>query len=56
MPDTPRRLVGRADPVPDHVRDDRRAMIGDDDHLHAVRELELGGARSGGRSESVWSW
>ncbi len=37
-------LVGGADPVPDHVGDDRRAVVGNDDDLHAVGELELGGA------------
>ena len=45
MPETPARLVGGADPVPDHVGDDGRAVVGDDDDLHAVGELELGGAR-----------
>ena len=40
-----RRLVGGADPVPDHVRDDGCAMVGNDHDLHAVLELELGGAR-----------
>ena len=48
MPETPLRLVGGADLVPDHVRDDRRAMIGDHHDLHAVGELELGGTRFGG--------
>ena len=37
-------LVRRPDPVPDHVGDDRGAVIGDDDDLHAVGELELAGA------------
>ena len=36
-----RRLVGAADLVPDHVRDDRRAVVGDDDDLHAVVEHEV---------------
>ena len=46
MPETP--LGSSAAPtVPDHVRDDRRAMIGDDHDVHAVGELELGGARDG---------
>ena len=51
------RLVGRADLVPDHVGHDRRAVIGDDDDLHAVAERELHGVRrhprnlgGGGRS------
>ena len=38
-----RRLVGRADLVPDHLRDDGRAVIGDHDHLQAVAEGEAGG-------------
>ena len=42
------RLVGGADPVPDHVGDDRRAVVGDDHHLHAVGELELVGAGGAG--------
>ena len=29
-------LVGGADPVPDHVGDDGRAVVGDDHDLHAV--------------------
>ena len=36
-----RRLVGRADAIPDVVRHDRRAVVGHDDDLHAVGELEL---------------
>ena len=39
------RLIGRSDLVPDHVRDDGRAVVGDHDHLHAVGEREL--CRSG---------
>ena len=35
------RLVGAADLVPDHVGDDRRAVVGDDDHFHAVVEQEI---------------
>ena len=38
-----RRLVGRADLVPDHLRDDRGAVIGDHHHLQAVAEREAGG-------------
>ena len=37
------RLVGRADLVPDHLRDDGRAVIGDHHHLQAVVERESGG-------------
>ena len=33
-------LVGGADLVPDHLRHDRRAMIGDDDDLQPVRQRE----------------
>jgi hypothetical protein len=36
-----RRIVDAADLEPDHLRDDGRAAIGDDDHLHAVLEREL---------------
>ena len=43
-------LVGGADLVPNHVRDDRGAVIGDHHDVHAVRQLELGGARFGGGS------
>ncbi len=39
-----RRLVGGADLVPDHLRDDGRAAIWDHDHLQAVAEGEAGGA------------
>ena len=42
-----RRLVGGADLVPDHLRDDRRAVIRDHHHLQAVAEGE-GGGRLGG--------
>ncbi len=41
------RLVGRAHLVPDHVGDDRRAVIGNDHHLQAVREREVGHAMTG---------
>ena len=46
------RVVGRADAVPHHMHDDRRAMVRHDHHLHAVLEREgLGiedrGARAG---------
>lgn len=36
-----RRLVGAADLVPHHVADDRRPVVGNDDHLHAVVEHEI---------------
>ena len=36
-----RRIVGRTVAVPDHVGDDRGAMVGNDDHRHAVVELAL---------------
>ena len=35
------RLVGRADPVPDHVGDDRRAVVRDDHDFEAVGEREV---------------
>ncbi len=41
------RLVGRADLVPDHLRHDRRAVIGDHHHLQPVVEREAGGAFRG---------
>ena len=34
-------LIGRADAIPDHMRDDRRAAIGDDDKLKPVSEREM---------------
>jgi hypothetical protein len=34
------RLIRRADLVPDHVRDHRRAPVGDDDDLQAVCQRE----------------
>ena len=37
------RLVGGADLVPDHLRDDGRTMIRDHHDLHAVAEGEAGG-------------
>ena len=36
-----RRLVGGADPIPDHVGDDRRAVVGDDHDFEAVGEREM---------------
>ena len=42
-----RRIVGRAVAIPDHMGDDRRAMVGNDDDVEAVGEGEmrdLGGA------------
>ena len=44
-----RRLVGGADLVPDHVRDDRRAVIRDHHDLQAVVEREAGGTLRGHR-------
>jgi hypothetical protein len=47
-----RRLVGGADLVPDHMGHDRRAVIGNDDHLETVGQGEmadLGGTGEGGR-------
>ena len=44
-------LVGGADAIPDHVRDDRRAMVGNDHDLHAVGERELTCPRFGARGE-----
>ena len=44
-------LVGGADLVPDHVGDDGGPVVGDDDHLHAVGELELAGTRLGAGRE-----
>ena len=41
-------LVGRAHAVPDHVRDDRRAVIGDHHDFEAVRERELANGRARG--------
>ena len=38
-----RRLVGGADLVPDHLRDDGRAVIGDHEHLQPIVEGEAGG-------------
>ena len=43
-PDWPGDVVGAADAIPHHVRDDRRAAVGDDNDLHAVGERELAGA------------
>ena len=36
-----RRLVGGADFVPDHMGDDRRAVVGDDDDFKPVRQREI---------------
>ena len=38
-----RRLVGRADLVPEHLGDDGGTMIGDHHHLQAIAEGEAGG-------------
>jgi hypothetical protein len=37
----PRRLIGGANLVPDHLRHHRRAMIGNDKDVQSVPELEL---------------
>ena len=42
-----RRLVGGADLVPDHVGDDRRAVVGNDDQLEPVRQREVGDLGAG---------
>jgi hypothetical protein len=47
-PRLPRRVVGTADAIPHDVRDDRRAVVGHHDHVHAVGEIELAGASLGG--------
>ena len=58
QPRLARRLVGGADFVPDHVGDDRRAVVGNDDEFQTVRQREVGdiGGRlvggEHGRSES----
>ena len=36
------RLVGGSDPIPDHVGDDRRAVVGDDDEFEPVVQGEIG--------------
>ncbi len=46
MPGFAGRLVGGADLVPHHVRDDRRAVVGDHHDLHPVRELEMRNVRA----------
>ena len=43
------RLVGRADLVPDHLRDHGRAVVGDHHDLQAVAEREAGGRLRGDR-------
>ena len=42
-----RRIVGGAVAIPDHMRDDRRAVVGNDDDLEAVFQSEMGDLRSG---------
>ncbi len=42
MPDLPGRLVGRADAVPEHVGDDRRAPVRHHDDLQAVGKRRTG--------------
>ena len=49
QPRLARRFVGGSDPVPDHVGDDRRAVVGDDHDFEAVVQGEIGnGAGAGG--------
>ena len=45
----PRRLVGGADAVQDHVRDRRRPVVLDDDDLHSVFQPELDRRSRGGQ-------
>ena len=42
------RIVGRAVAIPDHVGDDRGAMVGDDHDLEAVGQGEMGDLGGGG--------
>ena len=35
------RIIGRAVAIPHHVGHDRRAMVGNDHHVHAIRQLEM---------------
>ena len=53
-----RRLVGGADLVPDHLRDDGRAVIRDHHDMQAVAEGKLGRAlrRHGGLGASAAGW
>ena len=46
-PGLARRLVGGADAIPEHVRHDRRAVIGNDDDIESVREREMRDVRGG---------
>ena len=45
----PRRFVGGADAVKDHVRDRRRPVVLDDDDLHSVFQPELDRRSRGGQ-------
>ena len=47
MPGGSPRIVRSAGAVPDHVGDDRHAMIGDHHDIHAVGELERAHLRLG---------
>src|SRR5260221_3728778 len=52
-----RRIIGSPDMIPDHMGDDRRAMIGDHDELHAVLQGELNRfARSSRRRRERIGW
>ena len=48
-----RRIVGRAVAVPDHVGDDRRAMIGNDHDVEAVGQGEIRDLRRGRREDVI---
>ncbi len=48
MPDLPARLVGRADAIPEHVRDDRRAAVGMTTTARPLARRELRDLRRGG--------
>ena len=59
MPALTLRLIGGANPVPDHMGDDRRTMVGNDHDLHTVVEREgfgvrlRGGERAGKESKQA---
>ena len=45
-----RRLIGGTDPVPHHMRHDRRAVVGDHHHVHPVRQGEFSGRQVKGQT------